>query len=49
MVLFLLAIALTAVFGWNQWNHQPESLKAGLPYLAVGLVCLAAVAYWSLR
>ena len=49
MVVFLLVIALTAVFGWNQWNYRSENLKAGLPYLVVALESLAAAAYWSLR
>ena len=49
MIVFLLLIALTAVFGWNQWNSRSESLMSGLPYLVVALECLAAAAYWSLR
>ena len=33
MVAFLLVLGLVSAFGWNQWNHQPQGLLAGVPYL----------------
>ena len=45
----LLAVGLVSVFGWNQWNHRPSSLLAGLPYLVVAASCLTVVVYLSLK
>ena len=49
MVAFLLVLGLVSAFGWNQWNHQPQGLLAGVPYLLVSALCLTAIAYLSLQ